>query len=75
MTVDMMKTLLLQAVTIMQLEAKFVFCQDHNTFQILVMPNPSLDINADCGYMNTIILFFMEVIQLLVAETNNTINI
>jgi hypothetical protein len=47
---DMMKTLLLQAVTIMQVGVKFMFGQDHNTHEILVVSILSVDILVDGGY-------------------------
>jgi len=49
-TMDMMKTLLLQAVTIMQVGVKFMFGQDHNTHEILVVSILSVDILVDGGY-------------------------
>jgi len=84
-TVDMMKTLLLQTVTVMQVRVKFVFGRDHNTFQhtwnsggihpftgcpsgLRIQEAPH--VNKDSTPITAFLLFFMEVSQLLVAETN-----
>jgi len=74
------KTLLLQAVTIKQVQAKFIFGQDHNTLGILVIFNLILEVPVDLGYQKALhvnkdftpiiafLLFFMEVTQLLVVD-------
>jgi hypothetical protein len=48
-TVDM-KTLLLQVVTVIQVGFKFIFGQDQNTHEVLVVPILSLEMPVDWGY-------------------------
>jgi len=84
--VDMMKkTLLLWAATKMQVWVKFVFGQDHNTWNVggthpftgghcgfKIQEAPY--VNKDSAPIIIFLLFFVEVIQLLVAETTKYYN-
>jgi hypothetical protein len=47
MTVDVTKTLLLWAVTVMQVGAKFMFGHDHNTLEILMVSILALEVPLD----------------------------
>jgi len=78
MTMDMM-TLLLQTLLVMQMGAKFMFGQDHNTLGILAVSILSVGpcglriqevphMSRDFTPITICLLFFVEVVQLLVAE-------